>query len=588
MDIEEAVAHAGSLLKGDGIYGAPEWVEERVQDVMAHYIWTWQDGRKKSGVCTRCHERIDRLDKLKISIPRQAEYESSFCGDFATDYWWQKNYDGTAHSGKTGLCPICGEEVQFKSLSKGRTHLEEKMMLVEYQKSEIDPSVLACVGYRVFIPWSEMDDDQIIAPIYITPMELCVFRWGKGGQRFVRETEWYPLETRAGKQLWTKRVKRAWKKRRDCVSGYTGQRSYMGCDGTRVILDETAFDAAVEGTRWQEILPKLPWTLAGDHYDRITLMDRVAQYPCVEYLLRMRCTELAKMVIDKQTEGLLYVRGKTARAVLRLTADEWGAIKGQKIRVTPELLAVLKINRDNGYHLSMGAMKTLADHRDSKSMITLKESHPEISMRAACKYVRRQRTRLGDYMDYLRKCHVLGADTTDRQVLWPTDLRAIHQRYNEQIRQINNERQLQARMLQVRKNKELTGRMAERRKALESAYTFRACGLVMSPFETAEEIIREGARQSICIGSYVERYADGKTILCKLRREGAEDEPFHAVEFTTAGQMVQCRGKNNQTFDTDEQVIREFWAAWDEARGTKTDIHIYIKKTEQKEGGNAA
>lgn len=52
MDIAEVRAHAGALLEpGDR---TPGWIEDRARLIIPHYIWTWQDGRKKHGWCTSC------------------------------------------------------------------------------------------------------------------------------------------------------------------------------------------------------------------------------------------------------------------------------------------------------------------------------------------------------------------------------------------------------------------------------------------------------------------------------------------------------------------------------------------------------
>ena len=93
--------------------------------------------------------------------------------------------------------------------------------------------------------------------------------------------------------------------------------------------------------------------------------------------------------------------------------------------------------------------------------------------------------------------------------------------------------------------------------------------------------MREGTMQHICIGSYVERYAGGGTILCKLRRAAEPDKPWHAVEFTTGGAMVQCRGDHNRSEEEDLPVLKRFWAAWDRARKTKTELHVQVRRKER-------
>ena len=147
-----------------------------------------------------------------------------------------------------------------------------------------------------------------------------------------------------------------------------------------------------------------------------------------------------------------------------------------------------------------------------------------------------------------------------------------------EMRRDEDKRKLQS----AGKDEGLKARIRKRAEALAGRYSFQACGLVLAPFQSATDIIREGMAQSICIGTYVERYASGGTILCTLRREDAPEEPFHAVEFSrTTGAMVQCRGAHNRTLDVDEQLIRDFWAAWDAARGMETTVNLIIEHTKE-------
>lgn len=582
MDITEARAHAGALLApGDR---TPGWIEDRARLIIPHYIWTWQDGRKKHGWCTSCGRTIERLDGEDIRRPDEYQEDGEFMGRSLVR-WYREHWDGTAHHGKAGLCPYCGQEVEFRSLARGHATMEDKLFFVVYRRSAIDRNAIVCAGYRIFIPWRELDEyERFEVPMQITPMELCVFRWGKGGQRFIRDSVWRCYQrTPSGRDIWTKQVGDTWTRRRECVSGYTGQQSYMGNDNTAVVLDVTAYTDAVEGTPWKYCLDAMPWTSAGQYYDHITLMDRISRYRPVEYLLKLGYDELAKIAVDSKGGGVLNIRARTARAVLRLTEDEWGWIKGHKVRVTEDLLRVLKFRRVHKLRMGLDLCRWLAESRGAGMLEPMQRDYKAIDLVQACKYARRQQADLRTYWDYLGQCRRLGADLADRQVLWPTDLHRAHMRCTDQLHQLEAERRAMQQRKALSQDAETVRKLAETVKRLAGAYTFRACGLVLSPFETVEEIVSEGAKQGICIGGYVTRYATGGTIICKLRHADKPDTPWHAVEFSaTSGAMVQCRGRGNMTDDVDEQLIRDFWAAWDKARGTKTKVDIRIRKTDKE------
>ena len=592
MDWEEARSHAGSLIAGGS---APAWIEDRAQQIIPHYIWTWQEGRKKSGLCTACRHVFDRLDRDVIHRPDEYEYEEEFLGAASLQYFREHWTGGPRHK-STGLCPHCGAWVEFRSLAKGKNSLEDKLFFVVYARSAADKDAVVCVGYRIFIPWRDMDDFEFQPPVSITPMEVCVFRWGQGGRRFIRETGWEYVESlKNGRERWQKYAKGTWTRRRDCLSGYTGQKAVFGNDQTQVVTDMQSLRDAVRGTLWQYCRDHLPYTDVSNWNDQITLMDRICRYPCVEYLLKMGMSELAKLVIDRKGNGLLNLRGKTARSVLRLDKEEWGWVKGNKVRLTEDMLELMAQRRTGRLRISLDLCRRISQMRDAGSVSRMRADFPGMDVAAACKYAYRQHARLGDYLDYLRQCRLLGADLTSRQVLWPTDLHEKHERYTVQLRQLEEERREAMRranraerthmqLEDAEKDKTLPQLLRKRCAALMPGYTFRACGLVLSPFETAQEIIREGMEQDICIGDYVMRYATGGTILCKLRREDELDKPFHAVEFSAvSGAMIQCRGRGNKTDDTDEQLIRAFWAAWDAARGCESTVPLLIRETKKKE-----
>ena len=61
-----------------------------------------------------------------------------------------------------------------------------------------------------------------------------------------------------------------------------------------------------------------------------------------------------------------------------------------------------------------------------------------------------------------------------------------------------------------------------------------------------------------CVGSYVQKVADGKTTILFLRRASAPDEPFYTME-VIGNQMIQCRAKNNGAMTKEvEDFVRAF------------------------------
>ena len=174
----------------------------------------------------------------------------------------------------------------------------------------------------------------------------------------------------------------------------------------------------------------------------------------------------------------------------------------------------------------------------------------------------------GDWRDYYRQLERLGEDLTDPALLMPRDMREKHQAMIEREEALRKEKELKR--LEVW-NETFQKKLSEYRRK----YGFRAAGLVLRPFESAEEVMREGNALHICIGSYAERYMRGGTVICCLRREEEPDEPFRAVEFDPrSGRVLQDRGMYNDTRGGiqpgTKKQLRLFWAAFDREKGRRS------------------
>ena len=105
-----------------------------------------------------------------------------------------------------------------RSLNIGYKGLWDRVLLVIYRKSAVEEDAVICVAYDVCVPWKNMNPyEEISPPVEIEPVEVCVFRYGKGADRFVIENcaLWDAAQRR-----YTARWKE-WKHRGKCVSGWT-------------------------------------------------------------------------------------------------------------------------------------------------------------------------------------------------------------------------------------------------------------------------------------------------------------------------------------------------------------------------------
>lgn len=558
MTIQEAMEHAGSL--------TVTWsIRERLMQAMPKYMWFWRDEetKVKCGYCTACGNAM----MLGNDLPKQdiymEEYNNGFEG-LRKQWDFEARMDGEVKHKHTGCCPMCGEMVELRSIGMSRKNMIDKRMVIQYRPSAAEPDALVCIGYQVAMPWHEMDNDTLALEAEIVPVELCVFRYGKGGTRFIRKRMWHSTQQRDGRWLmwdyWGD-----WERRKECRSGWSPGMCSYGKGGTPIVLDMESLEDAVADSVWETSVTCARDTTEANWYDRITMMDRIARYTCIEYLYKMGQDDLADAVVEGDTQGLINLRGKNAASVMRLTADEWAEVKGKKIHLTKDALWVHRLARQNGWKLNMelcaydgsryGYFERLKD---------LGKDHPEVDAVKAIKYCKNKAVRLNDYVDYVDMLKANGTDLRkEKAALKPCDFWEAHDRE-------------QARRITVR-NKKQDEKIRKQIQKLEERYSFKACGIVMEPFASSAEIVTEGSRLNICIGNYVERYANGETILCKMRKEGEPGKPWHAVEFNKRGEMVQCRGYRNSTFSDEECWIRQFWEAWDRENGSKTNVQIRVE-----------
>lgn len=546
MTWQEAERHAGRLLTNAGIYGE---VYEAAEKVMPHYVFTNGNAKDRTGYCTACNTWVecgtgimsDQTPEWVNNDPYLSDDDEEqpfipFAGlpkwDF--DRWYSS---GKTTQNATGYCPRCGERVRFRSLWRGNQGLCDKRFLIRYAKSAIDPQkAVVCVGYRLESNYRNMDINQPEMPLNIAPLEVCVFRYGEGGDRFIHETKW------CGVGGWEMQ----WSHRGECKSGWAPG---MYSNQMQTVLDARSFWQAVEDTPFEmSVKPggSIWHTNAGDMYDRITVMDALAKYPCIEYLYKLDQDEIADAIINRQIGRRINRKGTTARQVLRLNADDWGEVKGKELRLTPDALDIHRLARRRKWKMNMELITWCGWHRNSyETVIKIHGAMPGADMPKMLKYCSKAGVSLRDYADHVTIMHSLGMGPQDREFLFPRNFADCHH-------------QLACRLDDSR-NAEKTIKMQLRiESGILDGYFFSAAGFTLRPAFTAGEIVAEGNYLKHCVGGYVERYADGGTIICFLRDDNDLRRPRYTVEFSVNGNMVQCRGyENDRGKDAQDQKERD-------------------------------
>ncbi len=565
MDLNEALRHAGNIWNANRQHE----LEDRARQALPHYMFTWKEGGKKRGYCTNCLSDVDireadaipdyvrddpYADDEEADRLHHPERDFGFAGPYQSYSTFDQagRYDQSGKHGHWGDCPCCGCRVQYKGMGMGRKSLTDRVFLIQYSRSAEDESALVMLGWLVICEWGKWNEyEQRLPEIYMDLREVCVFRPGVPGERFCKRILWIGEQDENGMLKVT--PDSYWTHPKKCHGGFdpwgTYYRNPFQDSTTRFMLDVGTVEESLSGS-WME-----PWWdqwKDSINLDCITWMERMHRYPCMEYLCKLGLKTLAHALAFGDNEPrLLNLRGRTAQKVLRVDGDFWGWIKGKHVDVSQALLKLyqaakkLKLRIGNDKLLKMSATWT------PESLELIAEKAGRENLEKTISYILKKGITCFDYRDHLRLMEELGMPMRDPAMLWPKDFQALHTELSGRV--------------QLRASKKEAEKMDKRTDAL-SSYWFSALGLVIRPFLSPEEIIREGNEMHHCVGTYVKRYADGHTVLLALREEERPNQPWRTVEYTCGGKLVQCRGRGNKSPADEQERIDEFLRMFDAYR----------------------
>lgn len=149
------------------------------------------------------------------------------------------------------------------------------------------------------------------------------------------------------------------------------------------------------------------------------------------------------------------------------------------------------------------------------------------------------------YRDYLRECEQLHFDLHDREILFPKDLVAAHDRTMKQIA--------------FEKNKADQEKFQKAVEKLEK-FAWREGEFFIRPAREQMELTAEGKALHHCVGGYIRRMAEGETAIFFLRKVSEPDKPFYTLELQKK-RVIQCRTEHNASYDRKPDV-KKFVDMW--------------------------
>lgn len=553
LTFEQAVAHIGGL--GRFITDSGErLIEKNRRD----YIWKFPG----VGYCTYCHEDVGDLK---------------------------------ARHGTMIACPVCGHEVQFRHEARGHSQLIDQFVLYEWRRSVLDDQTVVLTAVHVWRESTKCDPQN--AMLHIDPTALYVFRpdkavtvykvwdtWGRDGWR----TEWHS------------------------VKNISPEHTKWGGGLIDTVIDWGGFQRALEGTRIGETYLTLKGTRVWHGDLELMAIANCARRPWLEYLAKCGQQQLAESLLRDERIRKDIVpnqRAKKPRELLGLTEAQWHEVRRDHIQLTESLLCKVNLLRRMGLgdmHMeqimairhsgrysdvttdletiapSWPAARRMGWHQDTIFDMMMDAGTPEKLRRKVARRVLGDLENVRIWRDYFDALKKLDEDLTDPALLLPKSVRSMHDRMYERLRVLREERRRMKEQEEALAMQRQYKRFAERLKKLKQRFSFNACGLVLRPYESAQEVIEEGRALKICIGSYAERYLQGGAIICCLRRAEEPDVPWRAVEFSTlTGKLVQDRGYKNDYASNAADVVsidegtrkqlRNFWACFNRAHKSESE-----------------
>lgn len=149
------------------------------------------------------------------------------------------------------------------------------------------------------------------------------------------------------------------------------------------------------------------------------------------------------------------------------------------------------------------------------------------------------------YRDYLQECEQLHFDLHDREILFPKDLVAAHDRTMKQIA--------------FEKNKADQEKFQKAVEKLEN-FAWSEGEFFIRPAREQMELTAEGKALHHCVGGYIRRMAEGETAIFFLRKVSEPDKPFYTLELQKK-RVIQCRTEHNASYDRNPDV-KNFVDMW--------------------------
>lgn len=296
-------------------------------------------------------------------------------------------------------------------------------------------------------------------------------------------------------------------------------------------------------------------------YDIVKYLCYLARHTKqVEYLTKAGFEQIVKDIVcrDYSCKSVINLKALSPHEIFKMDKNEFGQIKAtqkaliknHKDNIDTTYLKIRKKLKQAGLPYGHKDIEDFKNHFNSGCFKWLKlVIDTKTSLERIKRYIKKQvgvdentdkicgiawwelNQGLSTYMDYIKECKELNYDLSDSAVIFPKDLMDAHAKNQARISHIAN--------------KELNNKCKKRMKSLKNCL-FEWQDLIVVLPESCDDIIREGAKLSHCVGSYANRHANGNTTIVFVREKEKPDEPCYTAEISKDGNILQMYGYKNR------------------------------------------
>ena len=242
-------------------------------------------------------------------------------------------------------------------------------------------------------------------------------------------------------------------------------------------------------------------------------------------------------------KGLIYKRSKTE--LTKMLGVNKQHLKLLKKYCSLDNLEYILDNKD----MQLNILEYLLANNACKTYVWAEQYEPEKQLKLT-KYMVNNNVRTYDYDSHIRMMDALGYKI-DENYKYPKDFNKEHQRVVEEYNAMLDEERLK----RMSKQSKLIKKISDGLRKMPDLQEFlgNSNGLLVYVPESAKDLVTEGRLLHNCIGNYVDRVAEKKTLIFFVRKLSDPTAPFVAFEYAD-GEVIQCRYDNNRAVkgDTEE------------------------------------